>query len=523
MFSMKRAAALLLTLLLAACGGGGGDSAPDAPPVAGPAPGPVLKYPIPANLWSAPAGAIPATGNTIYLQSDQGDYVGAGRTYSYANANADITVASSGLVLNVGVRGNENWTGQFRLPLAAGNLQAGYFSNLSRAVFNDPAPGALDWSGEARGCSTLNGWIAIDKIEFEGGAVTALDLRFEQHCEGQAAALRGQIRWTHANANSGRATGPAPIPAGLWQPAPGTTPASGNYLYLQGSNGDYISRGQTYAYTAADTVFTVKSESAGLHVDIVGNQRWSGDFQGMQGLSQLSVGYYGGLQRYPFHNAVLGGLSWTGESRGCNRLSGWFVIDKISYSGTTLTEVTLRFEQYCDGSTVPLRGKLHWAAADGTAAAGPEPIPAGLWSPGASFLPPAGNYVYLVSDHGDYIGQGRTELLTPANSSFVIETNLTAALRIATGGWQGHFVAMNTLSQLKPGFYGGLQRLPFHNPAKGGMDWSGNARGCNTLNGWFAVDKVAYELGQLTAIDLRFEQHCDGAGAALRGVIHWSK
>jgi hypothetical protein len=79
------------------------------------------------------------------------------------------------------------------------------------------------------------------------------------------------------------------------------------------------------------------------------------------------------------------------------------------------------------------------------------------------------------------------------------------------------------LSQLQPGYYGGLQRYPFHNAAKGGLDWSGNGRGCNNLNGWFVVDSVSYSLGQLTAIDLRFEQHCEGAVAAQRGVIHWSK
>lgn len=29
----------------------------------------------------------------------------------------------------------------------------------------------------------------------------------------------------------------------------------------------------------------------------------------------------------------------------------------------------------------------------------------------------AGNYVYLVSDAGDYIGGGRSELLTPGNTT----------------------------------------------------------------------------------------------------------
>lgn len=241
-------------------------------------------------------------------------------------------------------------------------------------------------------------------------------------------------------------------------------------------------------------------------------------------MTQLGVGYYGGLGRFPFNNPVLGGLSWSGEGRGCNTLTGWFVIDKATYNGLTLTELDLRFEQHCEGGTSALRGQLHWTAGDATAPSGPvNPPPAGLWQPSASFVPPSGNYVYLISDAGDYIGGGRTELLTPNTSTLNVTTNLTAALRIGVGGWSGDFFGMTGLSQLQPGYYGDLRRYPFHNTAKGGLSWSGNGRGCNTLKGWFVVDSVSYSMGQLTAIDLRFEQHCEGGVAAQRGVIHWTK
>ena len=80
---------------------------------------------------------------------------------------------------------------------------------------------------------------------------------------------------------------------------------------------------------------------------------------------------------------------------------------------------------------------------------------------------------------------------------------------------------MNTLTQLQPGYYAGLQRYPFHNPVLGGLDWSGDGRGCNTLKGWFTVDSVTYVGSTLTAIDLRFEQHCEGGTTALHGAIHW--
>jgi hypothetical protein len=82
---------------------------------------------------------------------------------------------------------------------------------------------------------------------------------------------------------------------------------------------------------------------------------------------------------------------------------------------------------------------------------------------------------------------------------------------------------MYTLSQLQLGYYPDLRRYPFHNPAKGGLNWSGQGRGCNTLRGWFAVDRVTYTNGILTALDLRFEQRCEGGIPALHGAIHWDR
>ena len=118
---------------------------------------------------------------------------------------------------------------------------------------------------------------------------------------------------------------------------------------------DSIGGGQNYLYTDADNI-TIDAPGAALTVGVDG---WSGRFQGMNSLNFLEVGYYGDLQRYPFHNPVKGGLSWTGQSRGCNTLSGWFVIDSVTYDGVTLTSIDLRFEQRCDGGP-PLHGEIHW-------------------------------------------------------------------------------------------------------------------------------------------------------------------
>jgi hypothetical protein len=308
----------------------------------------------------------------------------------------------------------------------------------------------------------------------------------------------------------------------LWRPADAAVPVAGNFVYLESQYGDYIGGGKTLLYTSADTMFKVSSSGPSLSVNLTGDQWWSGNFVGKNTLARLQPGYYGDLTRWPFHDPAKGGLDWSGDGRGCNTLTGWFVVDSVTYSGTTLTSIDMRFEQHCEGGAAALHGRIRWNVADLTGVPGPvNPLPAGLWDAPAGTTPSSGNYIYLQSMAGDYIGGGATYLYKDANAKLSVTGSGThAAVNVA--GWMADFQGMNTLSQLQQGYYGGLQRYPFHNPIKGGLNWSGNGRGCNTLTGWFVVDKASYVQGNLSELDLRFEQHCEGGSAALRGKIHWS-
>ncbi len=150
------------------------------------------------------------------------------------------------------------------------------------------------------------------------------------------------------------------------------------------------------------------------------------------------------------------------------------------------------------------------------------PIPAGLWKPPAGATPNARTYVYLESQPGDQIGHGRTLAYTPANATITVQ-HQRGLLDVRVADWEGFFKAMSTLARLQPGYYGDLQRFPFHNPAKGGLSWSGEGATCNTLTGWFAVDRATYSGDALTAIELRFAQHCEGEEPALHGAIRWER
>lgn len=315
-----------------------------------------------------------------------------------------------------------------------------------------------------------------------------------------------------------------PIPTTLWQAAAGATPSSGSYVYLESQSGDYIGQGKTYTYTPADSTISVSTLDGYLSVRVQGNQTWTGDFQGKSDLLQVQPGYYPNLTRHPFHDTAVGGLSWSGDGRGCNKLTGWFVVDNVTYANGVISAIDLRFEQHCEGGTPALHGQIHWTANDNGTPPGPvNPPPATLWQPASGATPTNGNYIYLESEAGDYVGAGQTYTYTPDSGTVGVSASGAGlnVLVVADRFWMGNFVPMEPLQTLQPGYYGDLIRYPFHNPAKGGLSWGGDGRGCNAVTGWFVVDSVTYAADAIQSIDLRFEQHCEGATPALHGKIHW--
>ena len=300
----------------------------------------------------------PNAPNSVHLQSDAGDWVGAGKTWDYTSADAIISATSRGGLLTVTVEGDQSWRGDFELPNSLNTLQAGTYTNLQRLTQLN-AQGGLSWFGDGRGCNTSTSTLVIDKVTYNGSTLTAVDLHFDQHCEGSAAALHGTIHWKVDDAT--KVAGPVnPIPSGLWRPS-APLPTSGNYVYLASDAGDYIGQGGTYLYTSSNSTLTVSASGVHLNV-VVNNYDWNGDFQTMNSITQLQQGYYPNLMRYPFNNPIRGGLSWYGMGRGCNTLTGWFAVDAVSYSGASLTSIDLRFEQHCEGGAPALHGVIHWHA-----------------------------------------------------------------------------------------------------------------------------------------------------------------
>lgn len=468
-------------------------------------------------IATARVAVRPNPGSLVQFDSDADDFIGQGTSHVYDLANSLLVFDAAGSRLNVRVIGDQSWNGSFQLPGGLSLLQPGTYLNLG-----DVSPsGGLDWSGDGRGCSSQTGWIIVDRAVYSGSTPTLVDLRFEQRCDGSIAALRGRVRWdtsdtTHAPAPT------TPAPAGLWRAKAGATPAEGSYLHLRREPYDpVLGSAATRLFTHSDSVMSVTAAGRHLEIRVNGDEVWAVDFWAMDTLTQLQPGYYRGLtqQGNPARGSLSSGL------QACDVPTGWVVVDDVTYNAGVLSSIDLRFEQYCYNNVSAFHGQLHWVANEATQPPGPQTPPTDLWAPPTGSTPNSGNYVYLESDEGDFIGEGGSRLFTAANSAIrVSSAGVERRARVEVGDdhyWGGEFYAMSSVPRLMPGFYSGVFGAPLHNPAKGGLSWSGDFRACNDLWGWFVVDNVTYSGDELTSLDVRFEQHCEFANPALRGKVHW--
>lgn len=324
-------------LFVSACGGGGGSGG--TPVTGGPQPGPAPGF--------------------VALQSDPGDFIGEGLDYRYTQADARYSIVQGQRGVTVWINGDEDWIGDFELPDSFSRVEVGVYNNLGRSPFHDPAVGGISWSGEGRQCDELTGSFEVTSVTYVDGFINDIKMNFEQYCDGSSAALRGDIHWYLDDQTY--PPGPVrPPPSALWKPAAGTTPDSGNYVYLESEVGDPIGAANTYLYTPDVAEITGSGRRESFNIYVRGSEWWNGSFEGMDFLSEFERGYYPDLQRIPGHNWVKGGLSWDGEGRNCD-LSGWFAIDDVTYDATEIQSIRLRFEQYCKDAAGALRGEIAWS------------------------------------------------------------------------------------------------------------------------------------------------------------------
>ncbi|HVW06828.1 MAG TPA: BACON domain-containing protein [Vicinamibacterales bacterium] len=157
--------------------------------------GEVVIAPPPVAL---PAPTPNPSSSSLSFVSDQGDYIGAGRTWSYAPPAATFTSDPSYGTTDVSVTvtsatdPGDWWTISFRAP-PGGPLVTGVYEGATRWPFPSPSP-LFSLMGNSRGCNTLTATFQVHQILYDiSGVLQKFQATFEQHCEGVTAAARGEV------------------------------------------------------------------------------------------------------------------------------------------------------------------------------------------------------------------------------------------------------------------------------------------------------------------------------------------
>jgi len=148
----------------------------------------------------------------------------------------------------------------------------------------------------------------------------------------------------------------------------------GNVIYLSGDEDDYIHPG-VESFTDSDTppwtwlgfadrIHPPNETVDTAYVRIVSDSIWDLYFSTHELESAIAAGYYPAAMRYPFEDEGHPGLWIAGESRGCNRVSGWFEIHEVEVDDTVTPAILLRltatFEQHCEEGEPKLLGCIRF-------------------------------------------------------------------------------------------------------------------------------------------------------------------
>ena len=132
---------------------------------------------------------------TLTMTSDAGDYLGQGRQFSFATPQDTMSVGGGphGFGANIAdSAGMSNWWLHFEMPLDQ-TLAPGVYAD-AQLVADETHPG-MSIEGEYRGCGTGTvGSFTVLAAEFGPyGYLKHIHATFEHHCDGAAAALRGEL------------------------------------------------------------------------------------------------------------------------------------------------------------------------------------------------------------------------------------------------------------------------------------------------------------------------------------------
>jgi hypothetical protein len=147
------------------------------------------------------AAAAQAQVTSLTLFSDPDDFVGQGQTVFLTPTIGNFSAVQNTINgVDVSYFGGPGFFTTWNLHFAAPDNQLLTVGTYDGAVlFSTEGPGVpgLFITGNGRGCSTITGNFQVQEITYGSslGPVESFDAFFVQHCDGSAAAIRGEIRY----------------------------------------------------------------------------------------------------------------------------------------------------------------------------------------------------------------------------------------------------------------------------------------------------------------------------------------
>jgi hypothetical protein len=148
----------------------------------------------------------PLTG-LFEFTSETGDYIGQGLTKQFGPPHDTLTLTpegggdsaaatTSGFTVHVSAADAEYWDITVAPPHGQ-TLHAGTYSFATRAPFQGGDSAGLDVTGDSRGCNASSDSFTVNQmVTNSAGVISAVDVSFTQHCEGQGPALTGRVQIT---------------------------------------------------------------------------------------------------------------------------------------------------------------------------------------------------------------------------------------------------------------------------------------------------------------------------------------
>ena len=183
------------------------------------------------GLAAAPVAAQQPLEASLSFVSDPGDYIGAGQSRSFTLDSASFSSRSGQNGGYVGVTvfpfDGGFWFLDLAAPLGA-QLVPGAYEGAFRYPFQFPDQPGLSLSGDGRGCNFLTGRFDVLEATFgPNGFIERFHATFEQHCEGFAAALFGELQIVNPPP-------PPPLQISLTIHAPGRVDRQSGKVHLTG-------------------------------------------------------------------------------------------------------------------------------------------------------------------------------------------------------------------------------------------------------------------------------------------------